>query len=260
MKTFLLFLLAAVVVCSASAEVKMEKVTYKQGDTVLEGFLVYDSAVKGTRPGVVLVHDWMGVGEYVQMRARQVAEMGYVAFVADIYGKGVRPANTQEASTQAGIYRGDRPLLRARARAAFDQLAANPLVDAKHIAAIGYCFGGGTVLELARSGAPLAGVISFHGNLDTPHPEDAKQIKGKVLVLHGADDPYVPAAAVEAFQKEMKDAHVDYEFTAYGGAVHAFTQKAAGDDPSKGAAYNASADARSFARMKSFFKELFGKQ
>lgn len=257
MKTLFITLLTLVVVLSAAAEVKMEKVTYKQGDTVLEGYVVYDSAVKGARPGVVLVHDWMGVGEYVRMRARQVAEMGYVAFVADIYGKGVRPTNTQEASAQAGIYRGDRPLLRARARAAFDQLASNPNVDPKRIAAIGYCFGGGTVLELARSGAPLAGVISFHGNLDTPHPEDAKKIKGKVLVLHGADDPYVPPAAVEAFQKEMKDSQVDYEFIAYGGAVHAFTQKGAGDDPSKGAAYNASADARSFDRMKSFFAEIF---
>jgi dienelactone hydrolase len=257
MKTFLLSLLAIVLVLSASAEVKMEKVTYKQGDITLEGFVVYDTAVKGPGPGVVLVHDWMGVGEYVQMRARQVAGMGYVAFVADIYGKGVRPTNTQEASAQAGIYRGDRPLLRARARAALDQLATNPRVDAKRIAAIGYCFGGGTALELARSGAPLVGVISFHGNLDTPHPEDAKQIKAKVLVLHGADDPFVPPAVVEAFQKEMKDAHVDYEFTAYGGAVHSFTHKGAGDDPSKGAAYNASADARSFERMKSFFTEIF---
>lgn len=257
MKTFILALLAVLIVVPSPGEVKMEKVTYKQGDTVLEGFIAYNPELKGPRPGVVLVHDWMGVGEYVQMRARQIAEMGYVAFVADIYGKGVRPANVQEASKQAGIYRGDRPLLRARAQAALDQLTANKRVDAQRVAAIGYCFGGGTVLELARSGAQVRGVISFHGNLDTPNPDDAKQIKGKVLVLHGGDDPYVPAAAVEAFQKEMRDAHVDWEFTAYGGAVHAFSQKGAGDDPSKGAAYNASADARSFDRMKSFFVEVF---
>ena len=259
MKTLILTILMALVALSTSAEVKMDKVTYKQGDTVLEGYVVYDTALKGPLPGVVLVHDWMGVGEYVQMRARQIAALGYVAFVADIYGQGVRPMNTQEASAQAGKYRADRALLRARARAALDQILENRQVDPKRVAAIGYCFGGGTVLELARSGAPLAGVISFHGNLDTPHPEDARQIKGKVLVLHGADDPYVPAAAVDAFQKEMKDAHVDWEFTAYGGAVHAFTQKGAGDDPSKGAAYNASADARSFDRMKSFFAEIFKK-
>jgi dienelactone hydrolase len=246
-------------VASARSEVRLEPVTYKQGDTVLEGYIAYDPAVTGRRPGVVIVHDWMGVGEYVQMRARQIAELGYVAFVADIYGKGVRPTNQQEASTQAGIYRGDRPLLRARARAAFDQLAANKNVDPSRIAAIGYCFGGGTALELARSGAPLSGVISFHGNLDTPNPEDAKQIKGKVLVLHGADDPYVPLKVVEAFQEEMRAAHVDWEFTEYGGAVHAFTQKGAGDDPSKGAAYNERADKRSFERMKGFFTEVFGK-
>ena len=257
MKSFILALLAVLIAVPSFSEVKMEKVTYKHGDTVLEGFIAYDPALKGPRPGVVLVHDWMGVGEYVQMRARQVAEMGYVAFVADIYGQGVRPVNVQEASKQAGIYRGDRPLLRARAQAALDQLTANKRVDAQRVAAIGYCFGGGTVLELARSGAQVRGVISYHGNLDTPNPDDAKQIKGKVLVLHGADDPYVPGPAVEAFQKEMRDAHVDWEFTAYGGAVHAFSQKGAGDDPSKGAAYNASADARSFDRMKAFFTETF---
>jgi dienelactone hydrolase len=259
MKTFILALLMVLIAMPSHSEVKLEKVSYRHGEATLEGFIAYNPAIKGPRPGVVIVHDWRGVGEYVQMRARQIAELGYVAFVADIYGKGVRPANAQEASKQAGIYRGDRPLLRARAQAALDQLSASKLADAKHIAAIGYCFGGGTVLELARSGAQLAGVISFHGNLDTPNPDDAKQIKGKVLVLHGGDDPFVPAAAVEAFQKEMRDAHVDWEFTAYGGAVHAFTQKAAGDDPSKGAAYNASADARSFERMKAFLAEIFAK-
>lgn len=259
MKVSILASLILLLAASTQAGVRLEPVTYKQGETVLEGYIAYDPDVTGRRPGVVIVHDWMGVGEYVQMRARQIAELGYVAFVADIYGKGVRPTSQQEASTQAGIYRGDRPLLRARARAAFDQLAANKNVDPARIAAIGYCFGGGTVLELARSGAPLSGVISFHGNLDTPNPEDAKQIKGKVLVLHGADDPYVPLKVVEAFQEEMRAAHVDWEFTAYGGAVHAFTQKGAGDDPSKGAAYNEKADKRSFERMKSFFADVFRK-
>ena len=259
MKTTILAGIILLFASAVQAGITLESVTYKQGETVLEGYIAFDADITSRRPGVVIVHDWMGVGEYVQMRARQIAELGYVAFVADIYGKGVRPANTQEASAQAGLYRGDRPLLRARAKAAFDQLAADKRVDPSRIAAIGYCFGGGTVLELARSGAPLSGVISFHGNLDTPHPDDAKQIKGKVLVLHGADDPYVPAKAVGAFEEEMRAAKVDWELVSYGGAVHAFTQKGAGSDPTKGAAYNEAADKRSFERMKSFFAEVLGK-
>jgi len=241
------------------AQIKIEPVEYKQGDAALDGYIVCDASLKGKQPGVVIVHDWMGVSDYVKMRAEQLAKLGYVAFVADIYGKGVRPKNTQEASQQAGKFRSDRPLLRARAQAALDRLKQDPRVDVKRIAAIGYCFGGGTVLELARSGADLVGVISFHGNLDTPNPDDAKNIKGKVLVLHGGDDPYVPAAQVEAFQAEMRKANVDWQFVAYGGAVHAFTQKGAGDDNSKGAAYNERADRRSYAQMTTFFQELFSK-
>jgi len=259
MKNVILVLALLFSLARGMAQITIEPVEYRQGETVLDGYVAYDAALKGKQPGVVIVHDWMGVGEYVKMRAEQLAKLGYVAFVADIYGRGVRPKNTQEASQQAGKYRADRPLLRARAQAALDRLRQEARVDAGRIAAIGYCFGGGTVLELARSGADLAGVISFHGNLDTPNPDDAKQIKAKVLVLHGGDDPYVPAAQVEAFQSEMRKANVDWQFVAYGGAVHAFTQKGAGNDPSKGAAYNERADKRSFVEMTTFFKELFGK-
>jgi len=259
MKNVILVLALLFSLARGMAQITIEPVEYRQGETVLDGYVAYDAALKGKQPGVVIVHDWMGVGEYVKMRAEQLAKLGYVAFVADIYGRGVRPKNTQEASQQAGKYRADRPLLRARAQAALDRLRQEVRVDAGRIAAIGYCFGGGTVLELARSGADLAGVISFHGNLDTPNPDDAKQIKAKVLVLHGGDDPYVPAAQVEAFQSEMRKANVDWQFVAYGGAVHAFTQKGAGNDPSKGAAYNERADKRSFVEMTTFFKELFGK-
>jgi dienelactone hydrolase len=222
-----IFLAAAVLLSftSGMAQITIESVEYKQGEAVLDGYIAYDAALKGKQPGVVIVHDWMGVSDYVKMRAEQLAKFGYVAFVADIYGKGVRPKNTSEASQQAGKFRADRTLMRARAQAALDRLKQDPRVDIGRIAAMGYCFGGGAVLELARSGADLAGVISFHGNLDTPNPDDAKNIKGKVLVLHGADDPYVPAAQVEAFQTEMRKANVDWQFVAYGGAVHAFTIK-----------------------------------
>jgi dienelactone hydrolase len=259
MKKSIMLAAPLLIAASAIAQFKIEPVEYKQGEAVLDGYIAYDAAVKGARPGVVIVHDWMGVGDYVKMRAEQIVKLGYVAFVADIYGKGVRPKNSEEASQQARKFRADRPLLRARAQAALDELKKRSFVDPNRVAAIGYCFGGGTVLELARSGASIAGVISFHGNLDTPKPDDAKNIKGKVLVLHGADDPNVPAQAVQAFQDEMRNARVDWEFVAYGGAVHAFTQKMAGDDPAKGAAYNASADTRSFTRMVSFFQEIFAK-
>jgi dienelactone hydrolase len=259
MKKSLMLAAPLLIAASAIAQFKIEPVEYKQGDAVLDGYIAYDAGAKGARPGVVIVHDWMGVSDYVKMRAEQIVKLGYVAFVADIYGRGVRPKNSEEASQQAGKFRADRPLLRARAQAAVDELKKRSFVDPNRVAAMGYCFGGGTVLELARSGASVAGVISFHGNLDTPKPDDAKNIKGKVLVLHGADDPYVTSQVVQAFQDEMRNARVDWEFVAYGGAVHAFTQKAAGDDPTKGAAYNASADRRSYAQMVSFFTEIFGK-
>ncbi len=259
MKTLAVMLALVFVASGVKASVKIEPVEYRQGSTVLEGYIAYDASVKTPRPGVVIVHDWMGVSDYVKMRAEQIVKLGYVAFVADIYGKGVRPKNQQEASEQAGKFRADRSLMRARAQAAVDEFKKRSVVDPKRLAAMGYCFGGGVALELARSGADLAGVISFHGNLDTPNPEDAKKIKGSVLVLHGADDPFVKAEVVQAFQDEMRNAKVDWQFVSYGGAVHAFTQAGAGDDPSKGAAYNARADKRSFEEMTRFLREIFGK-
>jgi dienelactone hydrolase len=244
-------------VSNAEGKVHTETVVYKHGDTMLEGFLAYPEDTNRPLPGVLVVHDWSGPGPYAHHRAEQLAEAGYIAFAIDMYGQGVRPATTDEKAKQAGIYRSDRALMRARARAGLDVLLANPRADSKRVAAIGYCFGGGAALELARSGAPLVGVVSFHGNLDTPNPADAKAIKGKILVCHGADDPYVPPGQVSAFQKETKDAGVDYQFIAYSGAVHAFTQKEAGNDNSKGAAYNEAADRRSWQAMRDFFAEVF---
>jgi dienelactone hydrolase len=241
----------------AHAKVQSQTITYKQGKVELEGYLAWDDAGPAKRPGVLVVHDWMGISDHTKKEADRLAELGYVAFAADIYGKGVRPTDPKSAGEQAGKFKSDRKLLRARARAALDVLAKNKNVDASKIAAIGFCFGGTTALELARDGAPLAGVVSFHGGLSTPTPADAKNIKGKVLVLHGADDPNVPPDEVAAFQKEMRDAGVDWQFVAYGGAVHAFTVPAAGNDNSKGAAYNANADARSWQAMKDFFAEIF---
>jgi dienelactone hydrolase len=249
------FLLAFAV--NAQATLRTEVVEYKHGDTVLEGYLAYDDAIQGRRPGVMVVHEWYGLNDYAKKRTEQLAGLGYVAFAADIYGKGVRAKTAEEASKLAGIYRADRSLMRARANAALEVLRKHRLADGKRVAAIGYCFGGGTVLELARSGAGISGVASFHGNLDTPNPGDAKNIKGKVLVLHGGDDPFVKTEQVLAFQDEMRKANVDWQMAIYGGAVHSFTNPEAGNDPSKGLAYNEKADRRSWEAMKQFFDEIF---
>jgi dienelactone hydrolase len=199
----------------------------------------------------------MGLTDYEQGRAKQLAELGYVAFCADIYGKGVRPADTKEAGVEATKYKTNRKLLRERVNAGLAELKKSELVDAKRTAAIGYCFGGTTVIELARSGAEVLGVVSFHGGLDSPTPADGKNIKCKVLACHGADDPYVPAKDLAAFEEEMRAAQVDWTLIKYGGAVHSFTQSMAGNDNSKGAAYNEKADQRSWAALKLFLAGIF---
>ena len=248
--------LAALFAPLALAEIRTKTVEYKQGEAMLEGYLAWDDAAKGKRPGVLVVHDWMGVGPYAKSRTEQLARLGYIVLAADIYGKGVRPQNPQEASQQAGLYKKDRALMRARVNAALETLRGIEGVDAKRIAAIGYCFGGTTVIELARSGAEIAGVVSFHGGLDSPNPADGKNIKAKVLALHGADDPFVPAADLAAFEEEMRKGGVDWQLVKYGGAVHSFTHQDAGSDNSKGAAYNERADRRSWEAMKAFFGEI----
>jgi dienelactone hydrolase len=244
-------------VSPARAEMKAEVVEYRHGDVVLEGYLAYDDLIRGKRPGVLVAHEWNGHNEYVRKRAERLARLGYVAFALDMYGKGVRAKDAKEAAALAGIYKGDRTLMRARAVAGLDVLRRRPETDPTRLAAIGYCFGGTTVLELARSGADLVSVVSFHGGLDTPTPEDARNIKGKVLALHGGDDPFVPANQVEAFQEEMRKGGVDWQFVSYGGAVHSFTNPESGSDNSKGLAYNERADRRSWKAMKTFFAETF---
>ncbi|RYD36274.1 MAG: dienelactone hydrolase family protein, partial [Verrucomicrobiaceae bacterium] len=186
------------------------------------------------------------------------AEMGYNVIAADIYGKGIRP-QPPEAGKTAGKYKGDRVLYRERLTAALELLKADERTDQSKVAAIGYCFGGTGVLELARAGAEIDGVVSFHGGLDTQKGMEAGKgkVSSKILVLHGAVDPYVPAEQVAAFEKEMNEAGADYQFVSYSGAVHSFTHKEAGDDPAKGAAYNEAADRRSWAAMKAFFAEIF---
>jgi len=255
MKKLIHALLIMITATATRAAIHTETVEYQQGDATLEGYLAYDDAITAKRPGVLIVHQWMGLGDYEKKRAEMLAQLGYVAFCADIYGKGIRPASVAEAGAQAGKYKGDRALLRRRVNAGLDTLKTNDLVDTRHVAAIGYCFGGTTVLELARSGADLAGVVSFHGGLDSPTPADGKNIKCKVLCCHGADDPFEKPADLAAFEKEMRDAQVDWRLYQYGGAVHSFTDwTATGSLP--GAKYNERADHRSWNDMKQFFIEI----
>lgn len=244
----ILLLLMSLTFSTASAQIRGEVIEYKQGDTVMEGYLAYDDAVKGKRAGILVVHDWNGIGSYIRARAQQLASLGYVAFAPDIYGKNLRPADNKEAAKLSGALKNDRLLLRLRANAGLDILRNHPLTDPSKLGAIGYCFGGMTVLELARSGANIAGVVSFHGNLDTLG--ETSPIHAKVLVLHGAEDPVVPPAQVAAFEEEMRKAGTDWQLNIYSSTGHNFTNPSS---PS----YNRQNDKRSFEAMKSFFAEIF---
>jgi len=245
---------------AAFAGLKTEVIDYKHGDARLEGYLAYDDSFAGRRPGILVCHEWWGHNDYARRRAEQLAALGYVAFALDMYGEGVLAKDAKEAADKAAVFKKDRSLMRARAMAGLDVLRRHPKVDPDNLAAIGYCFGGTTALELARAGADLKGVASFHGVLDTPDPADAKRIRGKILVLTGADDPVVPKEQVAAFEDEMKKAKIDCKVVVYPGAVHGFTNPAAGDDPKKGVAYNKEADEKSWEEMKAFFERIFPKK
>ena len=251
MKTpFLLALLAM----SSNAAIKTETASFKHGGKTFEGYFAWDDSLSGKRPGILVVHEWFGHGPYVRRRAEELAKLGYVAFAGDMYGKGVYAKTHEEAAKLAGAVRGDRKLMRARGQANLDALKKHPAVDGSKLAALGYCFGGTTVLELARAGAAVLGVVSFHGSLGTPMP--AEKIAAKVLALHGAEDKHVNPE-VPAFEDEMRKAGADWQLVKYGGAAHSFTVPEAGDDPSKGMAYDEKADKRSWEAMRAFLSEVF---
>jgi dienelactone hydrolase len=234
-----------------------QPLTYTDGATKLAGYVARPVMVNGKVPGVVVIHQWMGLTDHERRVSDDLAKLGYVALAADIYGEGVHPKDTAEAGKLAMTYKGDRALYRRRIAVALETLKAQKGVDASRLAVIGFCFGGTGALEAARAGLSVRGVVSFHGGLDVPTGYKAEPISAKVLVCHGADDPFVPAKDVATFQDEMRQAKADYVFVAYGGAVHAFTQKEAGNDNSKGAAYNEAAQRRSWQHMKDFFGEIF---
>jgi dienelactone hydrolase len=235
-------------------------IDYRQGGQALQGWLAYDDSVRGSQPGILVFPEWWGLTDYPKHRAEQLAKLGFVAFAADMYGKGIVTDDPNQAGQLSNKVKGDLDLMRARAAAALDQLKSDPRVDPKRIAAIGYCFGGTVALELARSGADLAGVVSFHGGLDTSRPEDAKNIKGKILVCTGGDDAFVPPQQIAAFEDEMRKGNVDWQVNIYGGAHHAFTNPDADKHHIPNIGYNAKADHRSWAAMQGFFDEIFGNE
>ena len=258
MKSFLLTLLGLFLASPAWAGFVVTPVSYAIDGAEYEGMIVYDGGSTENRPGVLMAPNWMGPTEQSLEKAKWVAGNKYVVFMIDMYGKDIRPNDSSEAGVAAGTVRADRGLMRQRVNAALDvfrEQAGSVPLDASRIAAIGFCFGGGTVLELARSGTELSGVVSLHGNLDTPDPADARNIKTKILVLHGADDPAVPDEQVDGFSREMRDSGVDWQLVHYGGAVHSFTNPYAAT-PGR-SVYHPVAAQRAFDLMGLFFQEIF---
>ena len=254
-----LCLLSCLAANAAHAAMVTKNLDYDVGGKKMQSVLVYDDAVKAARPGIVMTPDWLGINADNVALAKQIAGRDYVILVADVYGVDSRPKNPQEAGAATENMYAHRGDLRARINAALAQLKAQgtkaPL-DGAHWGAIGFCFGGATTLDLARSGADVQGVVSFHGNLATDDPTLAKNIKAKVLVLHGADDKFESPEQIAGFQQEMRDANVDWQFLSYGGAVHCFAIPSA-DGKIPGCKYDARTAKRAFAQMKEFFAEVF---
>ena len=248
-------LVLALAATAARGEIVTKTVEYRHGDTVLEGYLAYDSAGPAKKPGVLVFHQWKGLTAYERKRAEQLAALGYVAFAADVYGKGVRPADPKAAGAEAGKYRGDRALLRGRAQAALAALRQQPNVDREKVAAIGYCFGGMAVLELARSGAPLAAVGSFHGLLTTRERARPGEIAARIFASTGALDPLVPPADIATFQAEMTAAGADWLLLVHGRAMHSFTNRDVDGLGDPRMRYDAAADRQSWGALLGFLDE-----
>lgn len=264
MKNLLLAVLFFAAPFAATAKVVTKSVAYEHAGVKLEGLLAYDDAksAAGKLPGVLVLPEWWGLTEYPKQRARQLAALGYAAFAVDMYGVGVTTSDAKKAGELASQFYG-KPLMAERAQAGLDQLLRSGLVDQSRVAAIGYCFGGAVSQALAYSGAPLAGIVSFHGSLIPASAEGAAKNRAKFLVCHGAVDPFIAPEAVVAFKKSLDDVKLDYQFINYAGAVHAFTNPEADKFAASGlngVGYHAAADRRSWQHMQDFFGEIFGAQ
>lgn len=246
---------------AAESSIETKEVMYEADGVKMTGYLAWDGSKEGKRPGVLVVHEWWGHNDYARKRARMLAELGYAAFAVDMYGDGKQADHPKDAQKFMMEVMSNMQGAKARFLAAHEILKNDEMTDGEHIAAIGYCFGGAVVLNMARMGLPLDGVAAFHaGSLAGPTPATAGDVKGKVLVLHGGADPFVPAEQVTAFKEEMDSAGVDYEFVEYAGAKHAFTNPGAtamGNKFELPLAYDAEADAASWAKLESFLNEIF---
>ncbi len=235
---------------------RADSLEYKDGDVTLKGFVALDDQSNHKRPGILVMPEAFGLGKQAKDRALRLASLGYAALAGDPYGNGLEVSDLQEAIKHAGAIREDNTKFRQRIRAGLDALMALPQVDTDRLVVMGYCMGGSCSLEMARDGAPLKGVVSFHGALETQSPAEPGKVQAKVLVCHGADDPFVPVEHVTAFEEEMTKAGVDWQVISYGGTVHSFTNPEA-DGSIEGICYNKQADERSWQAMQAFFDEIF---
>ncbi|MGA2527079.1 MAG: dienelactone hydrolase family protein [Smithellaceae bacterium] len=246
----------------AAAKIEGKAVTYKDGDVVLKGYLAFDQNIKGERPGVLIVHEWWGLNDYVRKRARMLAEMGYTALALDMYGDGKQAAHPDDAGKFASAVTKNAAIGEGRFMAALEFLKKQKNVDPERIAAIGYCFGGGVVLHMARLGVNIKGVASFHGSLATEKPAEPGVIKAKILVLNGDADKFTTREQIKSFKKEMKNADADFQFISYPGAMHSFTNPDADMYAKKfnmPVGYNADADKKSWAQLDKFLTDIFKK-
>jgi dienelactone hydrolase len=245
----------------SNASLVGEEVSYQAGDTTLKGYIAYNTALEGRRPGVLVVHEWWGHNDYARERAERLAALGYTALAVDMYGDGKTAEHPDDAGKFAGAVRQNLPLMKERFEAAREFLNHHPTVDPELNAAIGYCFGGGVVLEMARHGLDLDAVVSFHGSLGGGSAVAAERVKARILVANGADDPFVSAEQIAAFKAEMDAAGADYTFINYPGARHSFTNPAAdrfGERFGLPLAYDAAADADSWQAMLELLQASFG--
>lgn len=253
------WILTALLCLPAAVEgaIKTEKITYKSGDTEHVGYLAYDDAVSGKRPGILVVHEWWGLNDYARKRAEQLAGLGYVAFAADMYGGGKTVEHPKDAGQMAGAVRANVAEWRAKATAALNVLKSQPQCDADKLAAIGYCFGGSTAIQLALAGTDLDVVASFHGGLPMATDAEAKQVKARLLICNGADDTFIPAAAIQAFRGALDKAGVKYDFENYAGAKHSFTVAGIDQKGVDGLKYNKAADEASWKKLQEVLTAAF---